>query len=159
MDWGELLATFRELGGIADNVRLGEGPFGRGVFVCDPSKPATLHASENLLVPIDDLEIRDGQLRHKTADGGRRARAEILRRLRAAFRLGRRLVRRELGIAKAVARAASRRREGPHHDRRTGRSARTISPAVGDLLLVPIRADALVYVRRRARSSHRSSTF
>jgi hypothetical protein len=62
MDWGELLATFRELGGIAENVRLGDGPFGRGVFVCDPAKPATLHASENLLVPIDDLEIRDGQL-------------------------------------------------------------------------------------------------
>ena len=62
MDWSQLLATFRELGGIADNVRLGEGPFGRGVFVCDAAKPATLHAPENLLIPIDDLEIRDGQL-------------------------------------------------------------------------------------------------
>ena len=62
MDWERLFAEFRDLGGVAENVRLGEGPFGRGIFVVDPAKPATLHASENLLVLVDDVEIRNGQM-------------------------------------------------------------------------------------------------
>jgi hypothetical protein len=62
MEWAELIGVFRELGGVAENVRLGQGPFGRGIFVCDADKPAKLHASENLLVPVDDVEIRDGQM-------------------------------------------------------------------------------------------------
>jgi hypothetical protein len=62
MDWEQLVAEFRGLGGVAENVRLGTGRFGRGIFVVDPAKPAKLHASENLLVPIDQLEIRAGHM-------------------------------------------------------------------------------------------------
>ena len=75
MEWEELIADFRELGGIAENVRLGHGPFGRGIFVCDPDKPAVLHASENLLFRVSDLELHDGQLRLKPqASAGERER-------------------------------------------------------------------------------------
>lgn len=62
MDFEELLAEFRALGGTAENVRLGKGAFGRGIFVIDPSRPATLHCPEHLLVRTDWLELRDGEL-------------------------------------------------------------------------------------------------
>lgn len=62
MNWEELLAQFRSLGGIFQNVRIGEGESGRGVFVVDPAKPALLLAPRNLLVPIGDVEVRDGHL-------------------------------------------------------------------------------------------------
>jgi hypothetical protein len=71
MVFDEVLAEFRRLGGVAENVRLGEGKFGRGIFVVDPSAPATLHAPENILVPADEVEVRDGNLvlRNETALG------------------------------------------------------------------------------------------
>jgi hypothetical protein len=67
MDWHELVAEFRSLGGIADNVALGEGPFGRGLFAIDPTKPVEVRTPENLLVRSEDVEIRDGQLVAKSS--------------------------------------------------------------------------------------------
>jgi hypothetical protein len=67
MDWGELVAEFRSLGGIADNVALGEGPFGRGLFAIDPAKPVEVRTPENLLVHSEDVEILDGQLVAKSS--------------------------------------------------------------------------------------------
>ncbi|HZY98552.1 MAG TPA: hypothetical protein VFE36_03180 [Candidatus Baltobacteraceae bacterium] len=65
MDWEELLAEFRSLGGVFENLRLGTGDLGRGVFVVDPAKPALLHVSRNLLFPIDDVAVCGGHLRLK----------------------------------------------------------------------------------------------
>ncbi|HTC31608.1 MAG TPA: hypothetical protein VK702_12865 [Candidatus Acidoferrum sp.] len=65
MTWDELLDAFRSLGGIADNVRLGDGQYGRGIFSIDPSKPVTLHTPNALQVRVTDIEIRDGQMRVK----------------------------------------------------------------------------------------------
>ena len=73
MEWDELIGEFRELGGVAENVRLDRGALGRGIFVCDPDKPAALHASENLLFRVADVVLRDGQLRAKGASERRRA--------------------------------------------------------------------------------------
>ena len=39
MVFEELLAEFRALGGVAENVRLGRGRSGRGIFVVDPGNP------------------------------------------------------------------------------------------------------------------------
>ena len=76
MDWDELVAEFRSLGGIADNVALGEGPFGRGLFVIDPAEPVEVRTPENLLVRSEDVEIRDRQLVAKSsANLGKRERA------------------------------------------------------------------------------------
>jgi hypothetical protein len=58
----ELLDEFRALGGIAENVRRGLGPYGYGIFPVDPGRPVRLHASENILIPPADLEVRDGRL-------------------------------------------------------------------------------------------------
>lgn len=58
----DLLEQFRTLGGAADNVRRDRGPFGGGIFPVDPNRPVKLHASENLLIPAEDLEVRNGVL-------------------------------------------------------------------------------------------------
>ncbi len=67
MTWEELLDEFRALGGVAENVRLGEGPFGRGIFVIDPRLPARLWAPDALHVRDTDIETRDGRM---TVRGG-----------------------------------------------------------------------------------------
>jgi hypothetical protein len=48
--WEDMLAEFRALGGIADNVRLGDGPLGRGLFPVDPSIAIQVLIPGNLLV-------------------------------------------------------------------------------------------------------------
>jgi len=61
--WDDLLHEFRALGGTADNIRLGEGEYGRGLFPVIPSLPVALHIPENLLIPVEDMVFIDGKLR------------------------------------------------------------------------------------------------
>jgi len=63
--WDDMLAEFRALGGVAENIRLGQGKFGRGLFPIDPAQPVKILASPNLLYPVDDLEFENGALRVK----------------------------------------------------------------------------------------------
>ncbi len=72
--WLEVLDEFRQLGGRAENVRLGEGPRGRGLFPTDPSQPVELYVPENLLFPADEIKIQDGTLR--IADSRKRSTRE-----------------------------------------------------------------------------------
>lgn len=62
-EWSKLLDEFRQLGGKANNVRLGVGPLGRGLFSMDPSQPVELFCPENLLFHCDDLIFEDGRLK------------------------------------------------------------------------------------------------
>ncbi len=61
--WDELLEEFRALGGTADNIQLGQGEFGRGLFPVDPAKPVTIRVPENLLISVKDMDFADGKLR------------------------------------------------------------------------------------------------
>ena len=61
--WNEMLAEFQALGGVAENIRLGAGPFGRGLFPIDPSKPVHIDIPERLLVPLDDVVIENNDFR------------------------------------------------------------------------------------------------
>lgn len=63
MSSSELIQEFRELGGTFENIRIGQGNRGRGLFAIDPGKPVTIHVPENLLVPREEVEFRDGNLR------------------------------------------------------------------------------------------------
>jgi hypothetical protein len=58
-----MLDEFRALGGTADNIRLGQGEFGRGLFPVDPAKPVAIHVPENLLIETKDMVFADGKLR------------------------------------------------------------------------------------------------
>ena len=48
--WNDMLNEFRALGGVAENIRIGHGPFGRGLFPIDPKKPVSISIPESLLV-------------------------------------------------------------------------------------------------------------
>lgn len=50
-----MLDEFRALGGTADNIRLGYGAFGRGLFPVDPAKPVLIRIPESLLLPLDHV--------------------------------------------------------------------------------------------------------
>src|SRR5436305_1795885 len=63
--WNEMLEEFRALGGVADNVYLGEGRFGRGLFPIDPSRPIKIHIPESLLLPVKHVEFRNDAFRIK----------------------------------------------------------------------------------------------
>lgn len=60
-DWDNLLEEFRGFGGRAENVVQRQGPFGLGLFPIDPSQPLLLEVPKRLLVPADNVDLRDGQ--------------------------------------------------------------------------------------------------
>jgi|GEM_PF-1164542 len=55
--WDAMLAEFRSLGGIADNICIKDGQFGRGLFPIDPSKPVEIHIPESLLIDVQHLHF------------------------------------------------------------------------------------------------------
>jgi hypothetical protein len=61
--WEEMLAEFRVLGGTADNICLGEGVYGRGLFPLDAAKPVAIRIPDNLLIDIGDAQFENGVFR------------------------------------------------------------------------------------------------
>ena len=61
--WDAMLAEFRSLGGIADNICIKEGQFGRGLFPIDPSKPADVYIPESLLIDVQHLRVAHGDIK------------------------------------------------------------------------------------------------
>ena len=55
--WDAMLAEFRSLGGIAENICIKEGQFGRGLFPSDPSKPVDIYIPESLLIDVQHLHF------------------------------------------------------------------------------------------------------
>lgn len=55
--WESTLVNFRELGGVADNIELREGHYGRGLFSEDPNKPVKLFVPKNLMPPSEWLQL------------------------------------------------------------------------------------------------------
>lgn len=53
----DLLQRFRALGGVADNVRLRQGPHGWGLFVIDPEQPVRVVTPAHLLITPQDLRL------------------------------------------------------------------------------------------------------
>jgi hypothetical protein len=60
MTFDELLERFRALGGVATNVELREGKYGRGLFPVNPALPVRIMAPENLLMPVEWISL-DGE--------------------------------------------------------------------------------------------------
>jgi hypothetical protein len=63
MDWNEMLDEFRALGGVADNVEIKEGRFGRGLFAVDPKKPVKLFVPGSLMFQISEIQLTEDGLR------------------------------------------------------------------------------------------------
>ena len=51
------------LAGTAENIRLGHGPLGRGLFVIDPERPFLIRIPESLLANVTDIIFQDGILK------------------------------------------------------------------------------------------------
>lgn len=54
---------FRALGGTVENVQLGEGPLGRGLFPIDPTRPLLIRIPESLLVKKTDIVFENNVLK------------------------------------------------------------------------------------------------
>ena len=63
--WEEMLAEFRALGGVADNICQRDGAYGRGIFPIDNAKQVLIRIPERLLFDTHCVELRDGALRIK----------------------------------------------------------------------------------------------
>lgn len=99
--WEEMLAAFRALGGVADNVRRAKGPRGFGLFAIDPAAPVTIFVPPRLLIPVAHVAFRDGALVVK-ADAPVGAReADFFNRYQAGFSCG------AGGLAKCLAHVAA----------------------------------------------------
>lgn len=61
--WDAMLAEFRSLGGIADNICIKDGQFGRGLFPIDPAKPVDIYIPESLLIDVQHLHFAYADIR------------------------------------------------------------------------------------------------
>ena len=72
MQWESIAAEFRELGGVLENVRLGSGALGRGLFVIEPQRPARVFIPPNLRIPTEAVELRGEELFVRNGAAGER---------------------------------------------------------------------------------------
>lgn len=56
-NWEKTLENFRALGGVASNIVLRDGPYGRGIFPISSNKPVTIIVPSDLLVPQEWLLV------------------------------------------------------------------------------------------------------
>lgn len=87
-DWHAFLDEFRTFGGKAENVMQRKGAFGLGLFPIDPSKPIELLVPENLLVPVDNVELRDNEVAIKDESSVPEGYANWFRRYQARYSWG-----------------------------------------------------------------------
>lgn len=67
-NWEETLQRFCTLGGVINNVVMGEGSFGRGLFPKDANLPIKMSIPNALLCPVDWLQIDDQGELHLSSD-------------------------------------------------------------------------------------------
>ena len=87
-DWHAFLEEFRSFGGRAENVVQREGPFGLGLFPINPTEPVKLMVPKNLLVPADNVTIRDGEAVIQDDSGFPAGYADWFRRYQAEYSWG-----------------------------------------------------------------------
>jgi hypothetical protein len=76
--WNDMLSEFRALGGVAENIRIGRGPFGRGLFPVDPKRPVAISIPDTLLVSLEDVYFEGDVFRvNSRSPVGARGRAFI----------------------------------------------------------------------------------
>ena len=61
-EWEYIVRSFRQLGGIAENIELREGQFGRGVFTKNPEQKPTIMTPKNVLIKRKNVELDKGKI-------------------------------------------------------------------------------------------------
>ncbi len=65
-EWKYAVKSFRQLGGIAENIELREGQFGRGVFTKKPDQKPTIMTPKNVLIKRKNVELDKGKIAIKS---------------------------------------------------------------------------------------------
>ena len=86
--WDQLLDAFQSFGGIADNVIQRPGRFGLGLFPIDPGQPSELRVPQHLLVPVNQIVLRNGELTLKNSKGFPKGYAEWFSKYQADYSWG-----------------------------------------------------------------------
>ena len=60
--WDQLIDEFRSFGGIVENVVQRPGPYGLGLFPIDHDQPIKIIVPDHLLIPAENVALRDGQI-------------------------------------------------------------------------------------------------
>jgi len=60
--WDEMLEAFRALGGAAKNIAIGKGEHDCSLFAVDPAEPVLLRVPANLLISVDEIAFRNGNI-------------------------------------------------------------------------------------------------
>ena len=87
-DWHAFLDEFRAFGGKAENVMQRKGAFGMGLFPIDPAKPIELLVPDELLVPIDNIDLCEGDVVIKDDSAFPEGYGEWFRRYQANYSWG-----------------------------------------------------------------------
>ena len=87
-DWHAFLDEFRAFGGKAENVMQRKGAFGMGLFPIDPAKPIDLMVPDELLVPIENIELRDGGIAIKDESSFQEGYGDWFRRYQSNYSWG-----------------------------------------------------------------------
>ena len=61
--WQQILIEFRALGGVAENIDLRKGAYGRGIFPLDPELPSKIQVPEDLLINAKYLHIDSKEIK------------------------------------------------------------------------------------------------
>ena len=61
--WQQILIEFRALGGVAENIDLRQGAYGRGIFPLDPELPSKIQVPEDLLINAKYLHIDSKEIK------------------------------------------------------------------------------------------------
>ena len=86
--WEDMLEEFRQLGGTADNFVQRQGSRGRGIFPIDNTKPVRLRVPRNLLIPAEDIEFVDDELRIRNSAAVGAAERAFVEKYENAFSWG-----------------------------------------------------------------------
>jgi hypothetical protein len=75
--WEDMLAAFRALGGVAENLRIGRSPQGQGLYAADPAMPVLMRIPGSLIFPIEEVAFTDGRIGINDASTAGRAEREF----------------------------------------------------------------------------------
>jgi hypothetical protein len=83
--WDEMLEAFRALGGVAENIRLGDGQTCRGLWAVNMAEPVLLRVPRNLLLAAGDIEFDGDQIRIRPLASVPEAERRFIEKYEAAF--------------------------------------------------------------------------
>lgn len=87
-EWEDILAAFRSLGGVADNIRMGQAKPRPGLFPANTDQPFRLFIPGNLMFRTEDISFAGGRIRIRESAAVARAEREFFEKYANALSWG-----------------------------------------------------------------------